>query len=296
MGNFRSGNRREKKRLVEECRRLDAIRHGAGTVEVEVLGGDALLKFGVCPQCGRACKHLYEPRGEALACRECLNLTWASNQSQGTATGQLLKNPALLNDAYRRAAGWLEDVAEGQADQREYEQAMKYITAAEGAEIVQAQTEAAALEAASGDGLRELLEAEAARLPADATLQERVIAADVVKATRLMEKIEQHIESKEENHTSRDGISSKVPMRADSFSKLGHLYIALSNLRATRAGLATQIRESRGEGSKPSMSDSLLEAMLRAGWKDKDGIPMAQLVDETPIFYGEDEPKTLGEM
>ncbi len=87
-----------------------------------------------------------------------------------------------------------------------------------------------------------------ARISDDATLQERVIAADIARSTELLDKIETVLNDGHENHVDRSGIPSRVPLRVDSMSKLIHAWAALSNLRATRSGVATSIRETRDAG------------------------------------------------
>lgn len=92
----------------------------------------------------------------------------------------------------------------------------------------------------------------AARVPADATLQERVTIVDIAKATSLLEKIEEILASGHENHVGRDGTAQVVPLRVDSAAKLLHAYVALSNLRAARSGVVTSIREVRRTDERPT--------------------------------------------
>ena len=55
------------------------------------------------------------------------------------------------------------------------------------------------------------------------------------------------------------GVVSQVPLRVDSLAKLGNLYVALSNMRAARSGVATEISEARS----PNKGESYRETMLR---------------------------------
>ncbi len=151
---------------------------------------------------------------------------------------------------------------------------MQIFEAAEGAAIVQAQ-----VKAADRDGSElsaEFLKEQARQLPSDASLQERVIAQDVVKTTELMERVEGMITRGEENHVDRKGKPRVVPMRVDSLSKLGHLYVTLSNLRASRAGIATQIHETRGEAAS-SIAQMIDAALEKNNARDRDGNSFADL-------------------
>jgi hypothetical protein len=151
---------------------------------------------------------------------------------------------------------------------------MRIFEAAEGAAIVQAQAEA--VEPDGHELTAELLQEEARQLPSDASLQERIIAQDIVKTTKLMERVEAIIEGGEETHVNRRGKASKVPLRVDSLSKLGNLYLALANVRAVRAGIATQIHETRGEAAS-SISQLIDAALEKSAARDRDGNSFADL-------------------
>ncbi len=237
--------------------------------------GGGVREFGTCPQCRRAVRFLYQPKGKSPACRHCLRLTYASTQTSRTPAGQLLKNPALLAEAYSGAAEWLNGLEEGRPDERKWSAIVQIFEAAEGAAIVQAQAQAAAQD--GHELTAEFLKAQARQLPSDASLQERVIAQDVVKTTELMERVEGMITRGEENHVNRRGEASVVPMRVDSLSKLGNLYVTLSNLRASRAGIATEIHETRNGEAASSISQLIDAALEKSGARDRDGYTMAEL-------------------
>ena len=155
------------------------------------------MRFGTCPKCGRAVKYLYRPAGEAAACRECHGLSYDSTQQWRTPAGELRANLALLGEAYDHAGEWLTELQKGRADAGKWNQAMRIFDAASDGQIVQAQLEDA------GSQLSATLNAEALKVAPDATLQERVIVQDVVRATQLMEHIENIIEGQTEAHVSR---------------------------------------------------------------------------------------------
>jgi hypothetical protein len=117
-----------------------------------------------------------------------------------------------------------------------------------------------------------------ARISDDATLQERVIASDISRASDLMSKIELIIDSGEENHVNRKGAAQIVPLRVDSASKLLHCWIALANVRAVRCGVATSIRETR-EASETRQSVSVQAVM-------NDPAAMAAAMTLTNALFG----------
>lgn len=186
-----------------------------------------------CPKCARKVKTLFAPHGAAPACRYCHALINRSKAQSGTTLARVRKSPELLAFALDDAALWIEGKEGGTADAGRFNDAMNIITATN---EIASEPKRAALSSEIFEGLT---------VPDDASLQERVTAQDVTRATALIERVESIIESGEENHVDRLGVVSKVPLRVDSFSKLGHLWIALSNLRAARAGLATTITEQR---------------------------------------------------
>ncbi len=237
MGGFRSGRHRDKRAQVEDAARLDARKHGAGLVRQTVAGTDAVREMGLCPQCRRPVRWLYKPQGEEAACRLCHGLIYRSKAENSTIADKVRKAPQLICIALDDAEQWLEGVRQGHSDAGKLSNAMNIISAANSANIVpDAPTKAAPLSSETFDGLN---------VPDDATLQERVIAQDVTRATAMIERIESLIEGGQENHVNRMGEVQRVPMRVDSLAKLGHLWVALSNLRAARSGVATQITEAR---------------------------------------------------
>jgi hypothetical protein len=186
----------------------------------------------------------------------------------------LRKNPGLLAGAYSGASEWLNGLEEGRPDERKWSAAMQIFEAAEGAAIVEAQ-----VQAADQDGSEltaALLQEEARHLPSGASLQEKLIVQDIVKTTKLMERVEGMIERGEENHINRRGEASKVPLRVDSLSKLGNLYVTLANVRAVRAGIATQIHETRGETAS-SIAQLIDAALEKSGARDRDGNTFSDL-------------------
>jgi hypothetical protein len=139
-------------------------------------------------------------------------------------------------------------------------------------------------------------------VPEDATLQQRVIIADISKATSLMERVEQLIESEKENHIDRSGEPSRVPMRIDSLAKLGNLWIGLANLRAARSGVAVEIAQ-KETASVSTLAQAFREARENSGALDKDGYSLAGMsrrlaggvpASEIPAGTTFDAPTTSG--
>ena len=75
-----------------------------------------------------------------------------------------------------------------------------------------------------------------------------------------MEHVERLIEGQTEAHVSRAMVVSQVPLRIDSLTKLGNLYVALSNMRA-----AVRVSPQRfsHEARSPNKGESYRETMLR---------------------------------
>ncbi len=248
-------HRRPKKTTTEDCRRFEAmdVTHERVTIHTHN-GGSRVL--GRCPRCDRPTRFLYQPPGQDVACRKCHNLTYTSTQAEHGPRGDLLKTPALLRVAVAGVSKYLD---EGRTDEGLLMDSLKFIGAA---------NELPARSVPAITAAPEVIPPGAAlHLPDDASLQERVTVSDVVKTTRLMERLESIIESDRENHINRAGEVSEVPLRVDSLAKLGHVWAALSNLRATRAGLVTEIYEQRGGGKEKGQS---LNEIMRASLKNHD--------------------------
>jgi hypothetical protein len=273
MGGIGSGWKRSGKRLTaEEVQRVDAIEHGAGVIMRETPTGGA-RRLGKCEKCGRGVRWLYIV-GNATACERCQKLTRASRQLSGTARGELRKDPALLGQALHGAGAYLDSIESGQADENTLREAMRIIEAAAAMPLPAAtKTTEAHMITPSNALTSEIISG--ATVPADASLQMRVVASDVAKTTFLLEKIEKLIEEGTENYINRFGEISRVPLRNDSFCKLLHAYIALSNARAARSGVATQIIENRSESSVSALTEALRRAMT--GHHDRDGFSIEDL-------------------
>jgi hypothetical protein len=272
MGGRGSGYKRDGKRLTaEQVQKVDAVEHGAGIVTRSTpTGGERRL--GACAGCGRGVRFLYIVDG-VTACERCSNLTRQSRQQSHTAREELRKHPALLGAALDTANNFIEASAAGAPDVKDWEKAMRILEAAP-----------TAVPLAPADALTSQI-IDAATVPDNPTLQERVIMSDVAKTTKLLEHVERLIESEEENLIDRLGESSKKPMRIDSLAKLGHLWVALSNVRAARSGVATEITEKRTTPTS-GLTNAIRAAMK--GGRDRDGYSLDELeaIAEGKVFPG----------
>jgi hypothetical protein len=169
-----------------------------------------------------------------------------------------------LGQAIETANNFVEASAAGLPDMKEWGEAMRVLLA--GSTPSGPTTPADALTSAI---------IEAASVPKNPSLQERVIMADISKTTKLLEKIESLIEGGTENHINRLGEVNPVPLQVRSLTQLGNLWVALSQVRAARAGVATAINETRnGTGGN---LEAAFKAVISGGHKDKDGYDMAEL-------------------
>jgi hypothetical protein len=263
MGGLSSGWKRDGRRLTtEQVQRVDAITHGAAIVKRETpTGGEK--RFGACGICGRGVRYLYIVDC-VTGCEKCLKLTRASRQQSHTAREELRRAPELLGRALDTAGTFIEAAEVGVPDLKDFEKSMR---------ILSAGATQSAGPIVPADALTSAI-IDAATVPDNPTLQERVIMSDVAKTTKLLEHVERLIESEEENHIDRLGDSSKKPMRIDSLSKLGHLWVALSNVRAARSGVATEITEKRTTPTS-GLSNAMRAAMN--GGRDRDGYSLDEL-------------------
>jgi hypothetical protein len=264
MGGIGSGWKRDGRRLTtEQVERVDAISHGERIIVRKMpSGGEA--RFGACGICGRGVKWLYIVAG-TVGCEKCLKLTRASRQNAHTAREEIRKEPALLGRALDTAGTFIEASAAGAMAVKDWNEAIRILSAG----ATQSAGPVAPVDAITSQII------EAATVPDDASIQQRVIIADISKTTKLLSKLENLIESGEESHIDRFGDSSKKPMRIDSLAKLGHLWVALSNVRAARSGVATAISEVRGGASGGNLAAALRESMK--GERDKDGYSLDEL-------------------
>jgi hypothetical protein len=165
-------------------------------------------------------------------------LIYRSKAEYSTQAAKVRKTPGALTDALNNCGAWLDSVGSGQPQKERFVNAMKTL------DILATAPEILSSELLSG-----------VEIPEDATLQQRVVMADVVKATALMERIETMIASAEENYVNRHGETSVIPMRVDSTAKLLHAWTRLADVRATRSGVATSITESRAKVEKSEKLD-----------------------------------------
>ncbi len=217
-------------------------RDNGGEVITVLLDNDAMHLRARCEGCQRQAKVFYTHQGKT-ACRKCLGLGSAKRfQSRAQRRARQPDAVKLATDA---AKNFLKT-----DDHKQLSAAMTILNNVP-------ETEAP-------DELDEV--------------QAFIVRDDITRLSNLMAKVEQQLYSGVENHTDRRGDSSTIPLRADSFAKLGNLFIAASTARAARSGIAERLRiESRTtEGTGKSMAEILLDEARASDWRMQNG----QSVDE----------------
>jgi hypothetical protein len=246
MGTYASGRRREKRATLEECQSRSARDFGEITHRMPT--GEAFT-VGKCPQCGKGCRTVYRaPNAAQWQCRRCCiaeGIQYRTVNERNSAAAKVRADPQAIRNATAAATVWLQNGEDG-----DYNDAMKTLSNV---------PDDAALDALD-------------------SVQVEIIRDDLTSLSRLMNHVATLIYSGVENHTNRRGESSEIPLRADSLSKLGNLYIAASAARANRAGIATKIHETRPRSDESgNMRDILKAAMNESGWRAQTGHTMEEI-------------------
>jgi hypothetical protein len=283
MGNHASGRRRPKSLTFEDLERRVASEFRTRT---EAMPDGGTREMGLCPQCGQGAREVFrrlDSQGAApenFACRRCLiaeGVRHKSENERGTIGAKLRRNPQLLAEAIEGAANFARSVESGeQPDERRFEFAMGIFNAAAQQEEKPQPTEEIEL----------------------AEVQAQIVADDLRKTTRLAEHLEKMIFDGVENHVNRKGEASAVPMRPDSLSKLGNLYLGALNVRANRAGIATSISERRDVESASSIGELFTAKLREINHRTPQGHLFADIVDGKPLApleakAEEDAPKIV---
>ncbi len=263
MGNHASGRRRAKQPTFEDLERRDARDFGT---RPEAMPDGGTREMGICPECGQGAREVFrrpDSQGAApenFACRRCLiaqGVRHKSENERGTIGEKLKHAPQLLAEAIESAANFARSVESGeQPDEKRFEFAMGIFNAA-----AQQPTEEI-----------ELAEAQA-----------QIVADDLRRTTRLAEHLEKLIFSGVENHTDRRGDSSVIPMRPDALAKLGNLYLGALNVRANRAGIATNISERRDVESASSIGELFTAKLREINHTTPQGYSFADILDSKPL-------------
>jgi hypothetical protein len=245
---FKSGRPRIRDR-VEDAQRINAAQwcraNKRPTVEKTTPDGN-VYELGICPTCTQTRRDLFET-ASGVSCRRCAKLIYTTESERNSQIERIKRNPSAAAEAMETMKNALET---GNAPALD-----------ESAHVLQI---AATVPAAP---------------PANvefAQAQAHVVTTDLVTATALLEIVTAHLTSGEESHTDRRGHSSQIPLRPDAIAKLVNAFCALSNLRANRAGIATQI-VAREQSRPESFRDTMIAAMKEAGFKSKDGHTMDEL-------------------
>ncbi len=283
MGNHASGHRRPKQPTFEDLERRDA--RGFGTRR-EMMPDGGTREMGLCPQCKQGAREVFKRPGaqgdadseapEFWACRRCLiaqGVRHRSENERGTIAEKLGHAPELLGEAIESAANFARSVESGEApDNKRFRFAMGIFNAA-------AQQE------------------EKPQAPEEielAQVQAHIVTDDLERTTRLAEHLEKMIFAGLENHTDRKGDSSVVPMRPDALAKLGNLYLGALNVRANRAGIATNISERRnaGEGVE-SIREEIGRRLKERGHRPPGAFTLEQLESPAPLYLEAPQPEIV---
>ncbi len=281
-----AGRKRTRTR-VEDAQRvfgLDYARqHGTPVEERKTPTGDT-FEVSLCPKCERAARYFFTVEG-VTGCRKCLNLTYRRESESGTIAEKLRQEPALIGEALHTLKSALE--SPDATAQPDFVGAMTTLSAA--AQMVPSE-----------------INTEATTDEVFAEIQSQIVRDDLTTTTEILAVIREKILSGLENQTDRFGVSSQIPMRPDALNKLVNAWATVANVRANRAGIATQITERRNLGEGPeSLRDSLIRGMKERSHRARGGLTLEQLenaelpalprqqgeIVEAEIIYSRDEEK-----
>lgn len=238
-GNFRSGRPRTRER-IEDARRVDALEfcraNDLPTVQRETPGGE-LFELGTCPKCEQPRRDLFATDAGTV-CRRCAGLSYRSS-SESNSVAQIVRRDA------EKATG---EALETMQNAVETGNAVELDKSAHVLEIAATTTPTTASSATSSDAAPDFL----------ARVQEGVIRDDLAVSSVLLERIAAQLLSGEETRVDKRGNVDKIPLRPDATARLVGAFVSLSNLRANRAGVATQIY-----AQQDTRPDSLREIILR---------------------------------
>lgn len=260
-----AGRKRTRTR-IEDAERVFALdyarNHGSAVETRQTPTGDD-YETALCPKCNRGARYFFTVEG-VTACRKCLNLTYRRESESGTIAEKLRREPALIGEALNTLKGVL-DTPNASA-QPGFDEAMKTLSAAAQMQPAQPDTQGA-----TDDVFAEI--------------QTQIVGADLKTTTDILAVIEAQILSGRENYTDRHGLSSQVPMRPDALGKLVSAWATVANVRANRAGLATQITEKRNAGEGPeSIRDAINRRLKERGHRAPGFISLEELESAEPLY------------
>ncbi len=247
---FHSGRPRIRER-IEETQRLNAAQWcrdtGRPTVEKTTPDG-SVYELGICPTCNQTRRDLFET-ASGISCRRCAKLIYTTESERNSQTERIKRNPNAAAEALETMKNALET---GNAPALD-----------ESAHVLQIAATVPATPPAN-------VEVEFAQA------QAHIVKTDLITATTLLEIVTAQLMSGEESHADRRGNVSQIPLRPDAIAKLVNAFCALSNLRANRAGIATQI-VAREQTRPESFRDTMIAVMKETGHKTQDGHTIEEL-------------------
>lgn len=247
---------------VEDAARVDALQwcreHGLPTAEKFTPTGEP-FEVALCPTCSRRARWFYKTAPDVAQCRRCAGLVYRSKSESNSRAAKIRADPHAAREAMQLMGNALDTNDTAALD--------------EGAHALQICATITPTQP-----------------PSDATpqgdlsfadVQNIIVRDDFKTASQLLKRVVSQLESAHETHVSRKGEVSQVPMRPDSVSKLVNAYATLSNLRANRAGIATQIHstQQQSEEGGESLGDLISRSLAASGHTTQSGKSMAVLRD-----------------
>lgn len=255
----RRGRTRTRAR-VEDVARFDALEfcraNNLPTAEKSTPTGEP-FEVALCPTCQRRARWFYQTAPETAVCRKCAGLEYRSKSESNSRASKIRADPHAAQIAMNQISTALDTGDTAELDE-----------GAHTLEICATVTPTPPPNDAEPQGDLSFAE-----------VQNIIVRADLKTATNLLERVVSQLESAEETHVNRKGEASQVAMRPDSVAKLVNAYATLSNLRANRAGIATQIvatERQREEGGKTS-ADLMTEHLARRDRETASGRSMRDL-------------------
>lgn len=253
-GNHLSGRPRTRAR-VEDAPRVDALNYcrsnGLPTIKSAMPTGEP-FEWGTCPKCEQPRRYLFEVDA-ATVCRRCAGLVYRSKSESNSVAGRVRSDPAKAEGL---ALGTMQN-ALNTNDGAQLDRAAHTL------EIVVTMPAAT-----SGDAAPDFL----------GRVQEAVLRDDLAKTSALLERVAARLFSGEETRVDKRGNVDKIPMRPDSEARLIGAFCSLSNLRANRAGLATQMHAAQQDRPE-SLRDLLTRRMLEDDHKTPEGVSLREILD-----------------
>ena len=252
-GNFNSGRPRTRAR-IEDTPKVCALEfcraNGLATVQRETPGGEA-FELGTCPKCAQPRRDLFQTE-EGTVCRRCAGLSYRSTSESNSVARIVRRDPEKATS----------EALETMQNALETNNGAGLHKSAHVLSIAATQTPTTASSDAAPDFL--------------ARVQEAVTRDDLAVSSVLLERVAAQLLSGEETRVDKRGNIDKIPLRPDATARLVGAFVSLSNLRANRAGIATQLHLAQ-DARPDSVREIMRAAMNDTGHKGPSGLTLAEL-------------------